>query len=154
MIKAQELRIDNWVQVTNEYLKRIISGKVNKYQQVENVWSFGINISSGYEGSMEAEFNMEDIEGIPLSPSILEKAGFIKELRGKESDFDGVETVYFKSGVDIYDNSVEQGETMFLYATYTRYPGRGFKSGIQVEYLHQLQNLYFALTNEELTINL
>jgi hypothetical protein len=28
------------------------------------------------------------------------------------------------------------------------------KNGIQLKYLHQLQNLYFALTNEELTINL
>lgn len=28
------------------------------------------------------------------------------------------------------------------------------KNGVQIKYVHQLQNLYFALTNEELIINL
>lgn len=27
-------------------------------------------------------------------------------------------------------------------------------NGLRIDYLHQLQNLYFALTNEELTVNL
>lgn len=91
---------------------------------------------------------------IPLTPEILEKCGFELELRGKVNDFDGVDKVYFKSGVDIYDNSEEQGEPMFLYATYTRYPGRGFKSGTQVKSLHHLQNIFHALTGTELEIKL
>jgi hypothetical protein len=152
MIKAQELRIDNWVQVTNEYLKRIISGKVNKYQQVENVWSFGINISSGYEGSMEAEFNMEDIEGIPLSPSILEKAGFVKTDEYNNS-YEKTIGFTFYEHLEGYFVISENGG---VYRKYFEVDEDTFYSwhGTEIKFLHHLQNYFYCERGEELTINL
>ena len=71
---------------------------------------------------------------IPLTPEILEKAGF--------NDF------YTISIFDAYKNDViicyDNQEKVFAIG------GNWYKA----EYLHQLQNLYFALTGEELNIEL
>lgn len=77
---------------------------------------------------------------IPLSEEILLKCG-AKVLRDKERwviEFGHNEGLYF----DIHEKYVElcfqRGEYPFF----------------KIDYLHQLQNLYFALTQTELTINL
>jgi len=66
-------------------------------------------------------------EPIPLTEDILLKCGFIK---------DG--NLYFKNGFVFRDDKLFYN-TVELYLTIN---------------LHQLQNLYFSLTNEELTIKL
>lgn len=85
---------------------------------------------------------------IEINEEWLVRLGFEKEERGKPEDFDGVESVFHLEGVDIYDH-IECGGS-WAYATYTRYPGRGFKGGITVAYVHSLMNLYFTLTGKEL----
>lgn len=132
MIQATELRIGNWVE-------EVFAGGRGQKQ-----------VNWLMLQDMCKKTPMFLYEPIPLSPDILEKCGFVKEIRGKVWEFDGEETVYFLNGVDIFHKE-DQG---FFYATYTRYPGRGFKAGVQVEHLHHLQNLIFALTGEELTLNL
>jgi hypothetical protein len=68
---------------------------------------------------------------IPLTPEKLEKCGFIYRNDSKDIMDNGYFVLYL--GDSIYFNS---------------YPI------VQVKYLHQLQNLYFALTGTELTVNL
>jgi hypothetical protein len=70
------------------------------------------------------------LEPILLTPEILGKAGFERQ---------GV--FYIKWALEIHERSFEC------------WISRGFKAR-RVLYLHQLQNLYFALTGEELDINL
>lgn len=70
---------------------------------------------------------------IPLTPEILEKAGF---------KYDTV--CYYRNGVHI--GSFKDG----LYFTCSPIS----KDSVEIKYLHQLQNLYFALAGEELEINL
>jgi hypothetical protein len=75
----------------------------------------------------------EDIQPIPLTPEILEKCGFIEI--GKKCWAISIFEV-FQSGKD--DNE------FFIDVKWLHY----FK------YLHQLQNIFFALTGEELKIEL
>lgn len=84
----------------------------------------------------EAECDKIVFNPIPLTPEVLEKCGF-----------DYTESLHRLGELEIgYDN-----EDFMLMQYSLRY-----KKAIilKVKYLHQLQNLYFALTGEELTINL
>lgn len=92
---------------------------------------------------------------IPLTPEILEKCGF--EQEGTEAGDDGA--------MELGDTNMEKG-TAFLYVPkegrYMQKESLGLWVGqeygqqqIQVnidkcQYLHQLQNLFYALTGEEL----
>ena len=67
-------------------------------------------------------------EPIPLTPEILEKCGLNSPLAVLSHNRDFV-------------------------ITGTEYDYNGVYIG-KIEYLHQLQNLYFALTGQELTVNL
>ena len=76
------------------------------------------------------ETEMFNILPIPLTKEWLVKFGFDK-LEGWDDMF------YFQiGGFQIYESNVSGYEY----------------DGFNIKYLHQLQNLYFALTNEELTI--
>ena len=84
-----------------------------------------------------------DIVGIPLTSEILEKCGFVKgEI---QSGFTRMLVREYRTEMQ----GVFPGQyCIMLYASvpYTLY--RRFK------YLHELQNLFFAITGEELKINL
>ena len=67
-------------------------------------------------------------DGIPLTPELLEKCVLLKN-----GEFPDIE--YF---------SVMNG-SLFFEGNYT---------AVDIKYLHQLQNIYFALTGNELTITL
>jgi hypothetical protein len=80
-------------------------------------------------------------EPIPLSPEILEKAGFVKDI---SSQYGG------------YLISIGEGEMIRIIDDESigwHYPLNGYKRPI-TNYLHQLQNLFFALCGEELNITL
>lgn len=76
-----------------------------------------------------------DVEPIPLTPDLLLKCGL--------SDFQFAEnfTVRMRS---------RQHASMLYIEQY----GEGEECLPHIKYLHQLQNLYFALTGQELTVNL
>lgn len=133
MITANELRIGNYV-FELEYLK------------VKSISETGINADAN---GVNYPFDM--LVGIPLTTEILEKCGF--EMEMVDSGFGDIdEKIFYKNGVTIFDNTENGGG--LDYATYTRYKDRGYKSGITIHSIHQLQNLYFSLAGEELTINL
>lgn len=78
-------------------------------------------------------------EGVPLTEEILLKCGFDKYSdHSNEITYLSKDAGYF---IQVYDNSVYFG---LNYEDYRK----------EVKYLHQLQNLYFALTSEELEVNL
>lgn len=104
MIKANELRIGNWVMLAGAY------------------WQIGF----------AEEIDVHHFEPIELSPEILEKAGLTKS--------DKVDIAYT---ISIFTN-LPDGKIH-------RYHKEGLS---EPKYLHQLQNLYFALTGTELEINL
>jgi hypothetical protein len=134
MIKAHELRIGNWV---NDFgkPKQILPGDI-LYLCGEDDTDFG-----------------DMYDPIPLTPEILEKAGFF-ELKGSKK-------WWWKTG-GVAASDIRKVDRVFMYkdwfAIFFFSSGDCFcnigSSGFDIKYLHQLQNLYFALAGEELEINL
>lgn len=133
-MEARELRIGNLIRqvdyVTGETICIRTVTSINKEGYL-NVKSKGIeNIKSQL---------LKSFEPIPLTEEILLKCGFDKYSdHSNEITYLSKDSGYF---IQVYDNSVYFG---LNYEDYRK----------EVKYLHQLQNLYFALTGQELEINL
>lgn len=121
---ARELRIGNWV-LFNDY-----SGGPLQPYQIQ-----GDDIS-------RAAVNGVYHEPIPLTPEILEACGFVKR---KEMFYKG------EYCININDRDVLVGSRGTIF---NGDPNYGVGINYELKYLHQLQNLYFALTGEELTVNI
>ena len=124
-MKASDLRIGNWVRPSKEHWTYRES--VNDFQWDESDW-YGLG---------ECTMSLEAINPIPLTEEWLLKLVFIN----------------FKNESELYQCgflSIDKDKDEFYYqAIKNHYQERA----IRIDYVHQLQNLYFALTNEELTIN-
>jgi len=132
MISAAELRIGNWIEATQ------LGGIYGKVAALPK------------EGLMIEGFDFKILyasqDPIPLTPEILEKAGFEKQ---KTDD----DTVYYT--LRLNDNlhcdlSLIEGDKngicevcLFPYEDYFRY-----------KYVHQIQNLVQSLTGKELNLQL
>lgn len=89
----------------------------------------------------------ESLQPIPLTPEILEKCGFDKQEHGSGnfkavSQCKQIESSYERTSIDHWN-----GKTFLTDID-------GGTVGEELKSLHQLQNLYFALTGEELKVNL
>lgn len=125
MIQANELRVGNYIEI-------------EQYNHIRNI----VRICSGSEIDQVIKLRPAPI---PLTPEILEKCGFalnsVDQLSIEINSMDRhlelnaeVNGNYFFSINQVH----EFGEQSNVTLNYTNY-------------LHQLQNLYFALTNSELT---
>jgi hypothetical protein len=124
-MKASELRIGNWV-----YERRcdgkLYEGQVTEIRQFDTVDK--IKCNGWYADSP-----------IPLTEEWLLKFGFVdgsylyKNYKVKAGDY--WNSVKFYEGEWCYNNDDSDAGCYFL---------------TTIKYVHQLQNLYFALTNEEL----
>lgn len=130
MLKPSELRIGNRL-------------RPRRLLDPENIPPLGYMICAAHIAYSEEELN-NDWEGISLTPEIMEKCGF--EAMGDDGkDSDGWRCYYTAryndSGKDYF--CVWNDEPGYLMDNFSSAP---------LLYVHQLQNLYFALTGEELTI--
>jgi hypothetical protein len=135
MIRANELRIGNWVEEE-------ILGNVRVHEILHNsVWVVCeyMNVDRSIE-ERSCKLILSDIKPIPINPEILKKAGFEKS----EDNFGG----YL---VDIGND--EKIRLVFDNIIGWNWPMFGNNPAITT-YLHQLQNLYVALTGTELEIDL
>ena len=125
---AKELRIGCWVM-----------DPLGTYMQVEQI---GDHVNSDYVAarSKNGSWGQNLFEPIPLTPEILEKAGayvskimsgYVLPLKGKTE-------------------IIRIHKTIIADGYYWEWGTHAVKLG----HLHQLQNLYFALTGEELNIEL
>ena len=125
-MEAKELRINNWVKHNNEFL------------QVD-----GIDDIDVFNKQM-GEVPLHTVQPIPLTEEILLKCGF--EKRYFLNDFfiviNDVKTILIIE--IIFDN-------IFIYLCASNEKKVRLANA---NFLHQLQNLYFALTCTELEINL
>lgn len=136
-MKANEFRIGNLAKYKSQFLR--IENLVK-----DEFWTIN-------RGDSAEVIKLSDIEPIPITPEILKKCGF--------SDND------YKAGYIGIDIKAGGMKTDFV-LTKPQVLGElqkhfcwEFKAGaipffLELEFLHQLQNLYFALTGEELEINL
>ena len=126
MIKASELRLGNWVNhnETNTQIATIDSDNTGNFIGVLETENHYYRMSFKNDG---------DLQPIPLTPEVLERCGFKKE--GLQCEYSNG-----KTDIHIYDDGYRFGQN-------------GYPFGISIKYLHQLQNLYFALTGEELIVH-
>jgi hypothetical protein len=134
MLKATELRIGNWI-----------------------TDSFGANrkvaeLRKGVVIELEHEIidNYRNCKPISLTPRILERAGFVKQVNRPGSSF----TQYIAKGMMLLiDNAENPFSNIEAYYErhFTLFECIGYRHDLK---LHELQNLYFALTGEELNVEL
>jgi predicted nicotinamide N-methyase len=129
MLDYKELRIGNI----------ILSPDTNKPVRVEIDHLRAIKNNASINGVF--------YEPIPLTPEILEKAGFENELNQ-----------FFTSTKAVREGFIELEKDGDLYIVMLKQKNEDetWDSVLlnDIFYLHQIQNLFFALTNEELEINL
>lgn len=130
-MNANELKYNNyvyecyWCNEIGEFKKHII--------QIRDV------LESHVVDFFDNAYNYDDIKPIRLTEEILLKCGFEYETK------DWLYLKYIKFNFNT-DRSVNMS------IVYVNINNRDM--GLEIEYLHELQNLYFALTQKELEINL
>lgn len=125
MIQANELRIGN--KVLSPHIK-------GSHATVEG-------ILSGNKGIVvDGIITCENLEPIPLSPSILEACGFT--IGSNQIWWRPNYLLSFRQTTEGFFTTIDHGEN---------YPS---SFGMAIKHLHQLQNIVAALTGTELTINL
>lgn len=123
MIKASELRIGNWVMNPNTKTKHKIS-------------SIDLN---------DMELKYKEREGILLTQEILEKCAFTKHSNSNEFWNHWVAKNGWDIGEWVHNSKVAGFEEKGVCYWVENY--------VAIRYVHQLQNLFFALTNEEIIYN-
>lgn len=127
MIKANELRIGNYILIDKKVIK------------IEGIHEQGINPYVGMgDADVQYDFEFCLIEGIQLTPEILEKAGFKKKT--------GI--TWFTSKNNTKVNLVQYHGTGKITFPFNE------NGLITIHSLHQLQNLFYCLCGTELQINL
>lgn len=134
MIKQGELRIGNWVKHND-----IVS--CSEYPGTIFQWT-----DAHWYDLVRARLHLASIEQIPLTPEILWKIGWIK------TEVVGPYEYWFPNAEALWSIR-QEGNGNWQLCILTR-PDEVFKFEPNISALHQLQNLYFALTGNELTINL
>ena len=133
MIQSNELRYGN---------KLLFLGNIETFEFIDQIREDGVFwIQTKEQKIAYKNFQFKPVE---LTEDILLKCGFQNNepnyfwitIKGYENDETYIYINKISSGIGIFQNDKEN----YL--------------DIEIKYLHQLQNLYFALTNQELTINL
>jgi hypothetical protein len=122
-MKANELRIGNWC--ASPYEPKIFK------------------VSAMHILHLEEGMDSLSILGIPLTPEILQKAGFAVAFTSDPQSPNASK----KYTLGLFKIHQPDEDAPFLYFFSEDYD-------VRLKYLHQLQNLYFALTGEELNIQL
>ena len=125
-MKANELRIGNYIEFDSSVRTLVIEDEQG-FIEVRSIGESGVNEWSDYGASG----CVSNPKPIPLTEEWLIKFGFEK-LEGWDDMY------YFKIGdFQVYEYNVSGYEY----------------DDFNIKHVHQLQNLYFALTGEELKIN-
>lgn len=139
-MKANELRIGNLIMYTNEKdLNRALRG---------TVLCVDIDTLMYVENNSRADF----YEPIPITPEILEKCGFWYKPGG-------ISGADMWQGMGFWYRVKELPNQEFLLrGDFSRKKPIALKLvgwfNSNIEYIHQLQNLYFSMTGEELEVKL
>lgn len=134
MINPKTLQLGNW-----------LLGANGELQQVDYIGeTIGLKNKSGgtdkYQHDPLFSYDIKDLKGIPLTPEILEKCGFNLKPHRQSIWYRKRLQIALGNGALPYLLTEDQEQAVYIPTT--------------LEFLHQLQNLFFSLYGEELTINL
>jgi len=139
MIDPKELRIGNYVNNTQfgHHVKKTVYAKVLGYVPA---WGIYVGFNDPFVGVWTQTHMDNHLEPIPLTQEVLEKCGFrYGEITPCQSSKTLDALVKFSFWIEPRDND-------FIY--------HWIGGNITITTLHQLQNLYFAITGDELNIKL
>lgn len=131
---AQELRIGNYINALDDYDQAIASQVMALSDGVADIDEHGNRVLFY---TLNGEYAPEQcsIEGINITEEWIKRLGFEEDsIIEKRFNKDDYQVYFFKDDDYIYLRQV--GSTI-----------------AKIKYIHQLQNLYFALTGNELTLN-
>jgi len=131
-MKANELRIGNYVY--DDYLK--------KNKQINGIFDNEIWLSEIGEDEFDQRSIIDSINPIPLTEEWLLKLGF------ENNAFDNFCYLHFNPRMGIRFLNFNSAQCEIIQDD--KYIAFKWK---HIEFVHQLQNLYFALTGKELTID-
>jgi hypothetical protein len=138
-IKANELRVGNWVRYSDrERTCSIVA--------VTAIYTSGIGNILIWGDDVPLDVKHDNCYPIPLTPEILEKCGFSFSFTTDDAKFLPIDELFINHNNDNFPilNNKEDA----IYAS-----SYGYNEGIGIKYLHQLQNRFFSLTGEELIYN-
>lgn len=154
-MKANELRVGNYFWESYGGYKIVKSINCNKVGDM-------LNTVSAHAISMDVcgQYDCENIHGISLSEEILLKCGFDNKIDDEIPE--GMEFLVFFNGnysVEITPDKlgIKNTYTFAVYEDVIDEQGELASQGVyekEIEYVHQLQNLYFVLEGKELEIKL
>lgn len=130
-MKVNELRIGNFVTAI----------RCDRSKFVDSIYKV-------QEEGVTTKIGWNEIEPIPLNEEWLEKLGWVYEGYNYDYYDNDKEQRVFESRNSLGDFIEFEG--YFLPMPY--YFNQAFGENFKLKYVHQLQNLYFALIGEELTI--
>jgi hypothetical protein len=136
-MKANELRIGNWILIPYQNSPIAIPAHETQVQGITIFGEILTNNTPEHEG-LKTHYN--HVSGIPLTKEWLLKLGFEKVIHAYVM---GIHNRIFSGLMKFQFDRLLQ---MWVFSV-----GK-YKDITRIEYVHQLQNLYFALTGDELEI--
>jgi hypothetical protein len=135
-MKASELRIENLIYDTNGRVSTV--EEIKRHPSCERDYDYIVSFNELGRTTVY----VEELKPIPLTEELLLKFGFeINELSVYSYASNGSIGIYKGSPIFHYVlSSTSDSLNGYIYHT------------IEIKYVHQLQNLYFDLIGEELTI--
>ena len=137
MIDPKSLRKGNWVE--HQGKKRII----------EEIGKFGIDLYGDFDGEIYADVPFEELEGIDLSSEILIDFGF-EEVPGHIHNLDEKGTLQLQRYN--YRKTMTKNDSSYTleHLSTGGWQFQGVNLPADPWHVHELQNLYYFLMNEEL----
>lgn len=149
-MKSNELRIGNWINIYDDF-----NAKVTGMTNTNKAW-FVKNPHND-----DCAFNVHQIKPIPLTEEWLLKFGFIDDNKTNRKEYKLIftyinwclfgntpESNYFRVYQETDKNKYHEDIRGYYLGEFQVYASLSFV--ITIKYVHQLQNLYFALTGKEL----
>lgn len=138
MINTNELRRGNLIKhVPIADSAKIIKPAMLGHFEVEEIRPASISVTE-LSTTLPFAFTMADAEGIPLTPELLERCGFLpREHLG-----------------DYFRHVSKYGDILILKDARVKICASNSTAAIfrEIFFLHELQNLFYSLTREELVI--
>ncbi len=134
MIKANELRIGNLLQGEPLSIPRL------------NMYHDGVTAITGYGISLIESESITSLNAIPLTDDWLLRFGFVNSQADEDDNWN--EGFWSKA----YDRSLPGVAIGYILQDKVYECEINAELIIQIKHVHQLQNLYFALTGKELKI--
>ena len=127
-MKSTELRIGNWVKYPH-----LIENVLHEFDSISGIFE---NNSVSIKSRPYTAFTLDSVNPILLTEEWLMKFGFYETSRyGKYLEFNINQEQALRLPI------CKHSEKDFWYV---------LRGSVKIQYVHQLQNLYFALTGEEL----